>query len=249
MDWLGDVDVMLCPTLRTADMLTKWKHQFGFPWRVETLPWPIDVSAFRYRRRERCDRFVYVHGSGGASARRRGLASDIIRRKGLEPLLDAARELRQIPLIIYARREELERIPPNVEVRTPPKRNCDLYTDGDVCLQPSLWEGLGLPLLECQAAGMPLITTDLPPMNEHSPYAVIPATEVVAGLSPNLWIPAANICPDDIARVMRAAHGQQIPMASRQAREFVVREHNWRRVRKGLLRKIARWIHDSKSCS
>lgn len=247
--WLGDVDVMLCPTRSTAAMLTTWRHQFGFRWTVETLPWPIDVGSFPFRRRERCERFVYVHGSGGASARRGGLASDIIRRKGLRPLLEAVREVPQIPLIVYASRDEFDRVPPNVEVRTPPKRNRDLYFDGDVCLQPSLWEGLGLPLLECQAAGMPLITTDLPPMNEHSPYAVIPATEVVAGLSPDLWIPAANICPDDIARVMRAAHGQQIPLASGQARAFVVREHNWRRVRKGLLRKITTWVHDMRSCS
>ena len=240
---------MLCPTLRTAAMLTRWKQQFGFRWSIETLPWPIDVSRFPFRSRERCERFVYVHGSGGACARRGGVASDVIRRKGLEPLLDAAREVPQIPLIAYANRDQLGRVPPNVEIRTPPRRNRDLYADGDVCIQPSLWEGLGLPLLECQAAGMPLITTDLAPMNEHSPYAVIPATEVVAGLSPNLWIPAANICPDDIARVMRAAHGQSISTASSQARSFVVREHNWRRVRQRLLQDITMWVKDSRSCS
>ncbi len=36
----------------------------------------------------------------------------------------------------------------------------------DVCLAPSRWEGLGLPLYEAIAFGMPAITNDAPPMNE-----------------------------------------------------------------------------------
>jgi 1,2-diacylglycerol 3-alpha-glucosyltransferase len=36
----------------------------------------------------------------------------------------------------------------------------------DVCLSPSRWEGLGLPLYEAIAFGMPTITNDTPPMNE-----------------------------------------------------------------------------------
>jgi glycosyltransferase involved in cell wall biosynthesis len=35
-----------------------------------------------------------------------------------------------------------------------------------VCLSPSRWEGLGLPLYEAMAFGMPAITNDYPPMNE-----------------------------------------------------------------------------------
>ena len=40
------------------------------------------------------------------------------------------------------------------------KRQCD------VCLAPSRWEGLGLPLYEATAFGMPIITNDKPPMSE-----------------------------------------------------------------------------------
>lgn len=36
----------------------------------------------------------------------------------------------------------------------------------DVCLSPSRWEGLGLPLYEAIAVGMPSITNNSPPMNE-----------------------------------------------------------------------------------
>jgi 1,2-diacylglycerol 3-alpha-glucosyltransferase len=40
------------------------------------------------------------------------------------------------------------------------------FASCDVCLSPSRWEGLGLPLYEAIAFGMPAITNDSPPMNE-----------------------------------------------------------------------------------
>jgi 1,2-diacylglycerol 3-alpha-glucosyltransferase len=40
------------------------------------------------------------------------------------------------------------------------------FASCDVCLSPSRWEGLGLPLYEAVAFGMPAITNDSPPMNE-----------------------------------------------------------------------------------
>jgi len=36
----------------------------------------------------------------------------------------------------------------------------------DVCLTPARWEGLGLPLFEAMAFGMPVITSDFAPLNE-----------------------------------------------------------------------------------
>ena len=36
----------------------------------------------------------------------------------------------------------------------------------DVCVAPARWEGLGLPLYEAIAFGMPAVTNDAPPMNE-----------------------------------------------------------------------------------
>jgi glycosyltransferase involved in cell wall biosynthesis len=42
--------------------------------------------------------------------------------------------------------------------------NC--YRDADLVLFPSTYEGFGLPILEAQKAGRPVITSDLAPMNE-----------------------------------------------------------------------------------
>ncbi|MGH2962644.1 MAG: glycosyltransferase family 4 protein [Solirubrobacterales bacterium] len=40
------------------------------------------------------------------------------------------------------------------------------FADCDACLAISRWEGLGLPLYEAIAFGMPVVTNDVPPMNE-----------------------------------------------------------------------------------
>lgn len=43
----------------------------------------------------------------------------------------------------------------------------ELYASGDVAVQPSKMEGNGFMVLEPFASGMPVITTDYPPMNEY----------------------------------------------------------------------------------
>ena len=42
----------------------------------------------------------------------------------------------------------------------------DLFASCHVCLAPSRWEGTGLHLFEAAAFGLPVITNDIPPMNE-----------------------------------------------------------------------------------
>lgn len=227
LDWLDDVDVMLCPTKYTAQLMQAWRDRFRFPWQVACVPWPIDVDRFAFRRREVCRRFLFVNGAGGASAYSMSGQPPSVRRKGLEVLLAAARLAPEIPLLVYSQERDLPPLPPNVEFRPPPADNHLLYADGDVCVQPSHWEGLGLPLLECQAAGMPLITTAAPPMNEHQPLVTVPTRLRAMYLCQELCIPVALIEPALLAQVLRTVYGQNISLASAAARSFVEREHAW----------------------
>jgi glycosyltransferase involved in cell wall biosynthesis len=58
---------------------------------------------------------------------------------------------------------------PRIEIQLEDQRrgeHLQLFADCDVCLALSRWEGLGLPLYEAIAFGMPVITNDVPPMNE-----------------------------------------------------------------------------------
>ena len=43
----------------------------------------------------------------------------------------------------------------------------ELYKSAKILLFPSLEEGLGLPILEAQVCGCPVVTTDIPPMNKN----------------------------------------------------------------------------------
>jgi 1,2-diacylglycerol 3-alpha-glucosyltransferase len=58
-----------------------------------------------------------------------------------------------------------ERVEIELEDR-PTEEHLRQFASCDVCLSPSRWEGLGLPLYEAVAFGMPSITNDSPPMNE-----------------------------------------------------------------------------------
>jgi 1,2-diacylglycerol 3-alpha-glucosyltransferase len=113
-------------------------------------------------------------------------------------------------LIINAqlpRRDELlaeaARRDPRVEVVTEDQAVAEhlrLFASCDICLAPSRWEGLGLPLYEATAFGMPIITNDAPPMNEIVEHELngllvrsFPAGHAKSG------IPAYDPDPDELA--------------------------------------------------
>jgi 1,2-diacylglycerol 3-alpha-glucosyltransferase len=72
-------------------------------------------------------------------------------------------ERKRDPLAGFTERDE--RIEVELADR-PTEEHLRQFAACDVCLSPSRWEGLGLPLYEAIAFGMPAITNDAPPMNE-----------------------------------------------------------------------------------
>jgi glycosyltransferase involved in cell wall biosynthesis len=227
-EWVRLCNLMICPTRFTYELLGDWKRRFGFGWDVAYVPWPIELRRFRFRRRSRCERFLFVNGTGGRRATRQDGSPTEYHRKGVEAVVRAARMLRPIPFVIYSQVDLSMPIPDNVELHPAPAGNDALYQDGDVCVQPSHWEGLGLSLLECQAAGLPLVTTDAPPMNQYRPIKVVrtTGTELVSVL-PNHVISAHLIAPEDLAVCLRSLYRTDISAASASARSFIESEHSW----------------------
>jgi glycosyltransferase involved in cell wall biosynthesis len=228
LEWLSYIDLMICPTRRTFAHMSSWKARYGFGWEIIHVPWPVDTMRFQFRERTTCRRFVFVNGWGGSRARR--LDGSIVARcrKGVGLIARVAREAPHLPLIVYSQQTQLPELPAHVELRPPPADNRRLYDDGDVCVQPSHYEGLGLQLLECQAAGMPLITTDAAPMNEYRPLDTIPVVgSQVLQLCGNQPIVSHVMQPADLIAVMERWLGADLSDASRRAREFVEHEHSW----------------------
>jgi glycosyltransferase involved in cell wall biosynthesis len=227
-DWLNYVDVMICPTRHTFAHITDWKRRYGFGWKAVYVPWPIDTDRFAFRQRESCRRFVFVDGWGGGHGRRLDGSMTEYPRKGMELIAQVARLAPHLPFTVYSQRRHVPDMPSHVEIRRAPEFNGRLYMDGDVCVQPSHWEGLGLQLLECQAAGMPLVTTDAPPMNEHQPLRTIPvAGGEIVFLLHDQPILSQLMTADGLAEVLQSLYGADISQASRDARNYIEREHSW----------------------
>ena len=101
-------------------------------------------------------------------------------RKPLEPVLEAFRSVGddRLRLLVKAQVERRKLVEPAeraasadprivVQVEDQPQdEHLRELASCDVCLAPARWEGLGLPLYEAIAFGMPAITNDAPPMNE-----------------------------------------------------------------------------------
>lgn len=65
--------------------------------------------------------------------------------------------------------EEMGARDPRIEVESrdlPAADHLRLFAASHACVAPTRWEGLGLHLYEATAFGLPIVTTDIPPMNE-----------------------------------------------------------------------------------
>ena len=125
--------------------------------------WPVEIEPFPFTLRTQARRFLHVMGYGAAHNRRQT-------REAVAGFLEA--NIPDATLTVHClqdwRAEYGRREDPRVTYRRQlfPNRS-DVYTGFDVLIQPSSYEGFGLPILEAQACGMPVITTDAAPMNEH----------------------------------------------------------------------------------
>lgn len=232
-DWPSLVDLWIAPTQHTVEVLKRKKVRGN----VVYFPCPVDANAFDFQPRTVCRRFIYAQGNSGPKDRKGGL----IVRAALEIDPD-------LPVAVYSQVQDGiypgYHIPVDwsgvADFRGSVVNPADIYRDGDVFVMPSRWEGLGLPLYECQAAGMPLICTNGPPMNEAHPWKTIPAILRRFDIfNKQRHIESWDVTPEDLVTVLRASLGQDITQASKDARKFAV-ERSWASSADSLRHLIAR---------
>ncbi|MEZ6132652.1 MAG: glycosyltransferase [Planctomycetaceae bacterium] len=225
--WLAFVDVMLCPTMHTYEFMQDWKSRYGFGWKAVYIPWPVDPHWFDFRQRQICQEFLFVNGWGGSATTRPDGSPTPYGRKGLEVILAAARQAPDLKFVVRSQATLPPNLPRNVRIASSPIDPRTLYCEGDVCVQPSHYEGLGHQLLECQAAGLPLVTTDARPMNEVQPWMTIPTFDREVLQVGSGYIASELIRPEDLVQTLRPLVGLGVSGASQQARTYIETHHSW----------------------
>ena len=137
-------------------------------YRSAFVPWGVDLELWSGTRDATGDgaavRFFHCSGWGGGH-----------RRKQTDLVIDAFSRMRRRSAALLVHRQTLdgrvrhERPAANVEILTgnlPRAEVAALYRRSDCALAPSKWEGLGYSLIEPQAAAVPVVTLDAPPMSE-----------------------------------------------------------------------------------
>jgi len=205
---------------------------------VHHIPCPLDIEQLPFAHTLRADWGLYSHGWGGVHD-----------RKGWPTIRALLNVSPTAPVIVRSQRVLLDSpVPVHPAVDSP----ADLYSpDGDVsadiAIQPSRFEGVGLAILEAMACGLPVLTTDAPPMNEylHAAYGDLAHYALLAvervDLVP-MWAPwPSNLVePSVVAEVMAKLQAEPDVVAelSLRGRAYVVKHHGeaaWAALREAVI--------------
>ena len=176
--------------------------------RTVYIPHAIDTAQFAFTPRTRASTFVHCRGWGGVQ-----------QRKGTDLVLAAARRCPKVPFTIRHQHWDDTPVSPNVTLIGASSEPRELYGTGDVAIQPSRWEGVGLQILEAMSCGLPTIVADGPPMNEYpSTRALcVAATARPIDLGHKPWL-AWDMSVDALVDTIQAMHGQPLGELSAAAR-------------------------------
>lgn len=187
-----------------------------------TLSVPVDLERLPFRQRHKAERFVTVYGHGGPGDRR-----------SIVQIMEAWRMMgdQAPPLLVRAQKviKELEGgLPFNVTVHFENLlKASDLYANADVALLPSKYEGVGLSLIEAQACGLPVITTNLEPMRSIAPDYLVSGEVGKIEIMQDHWVATCTAHPASIVERVKALFNQDISEASKEARFRVQKDYSW----------------------
>ena len=156
-EWFNLYDFVICNTKRHMEALSQHPQKYY-------IKWGTDTELYKPKDSEN-DKITFFHSVG---------MSD---RKGTDILIEAFIEGKcyqdanlvihtQIPIekICKYNKEQLEQY--NIDIIEKTVTAPGLYYMGDIYVYPTRLDGLGLTMYEALSCGLPVITSDFPPMNE-----------------------------------------------------------------------------------
>ena len=224
-DWkhnMGLYDKVLCSTLRTYHMAKNFSN-------ANYIGWAVDSELF-HPADPKDKKFTFFHNAGWLGMNYRKMTPAVVLA------FDAiSKYLQDVTLLIHSQ-VELEKLPPVIirlirnnprityHVETVPAPG--LYHKGQILVFPSKLEGLGLPLPEGLACGLPAIATNAPPMNEFVKDGYNGLLVDVAHCverEDNIIFPETLVSVNDLAAKMAqfAADPAQVVEYGKNARRYV----------------------------
>ncbi len=161
--FFGLYDFLICNTLRHHSVFASHPQAFYVPWGTETSIYqPKSLQAVDNQK------VIFFHSSGMSPE-----------RKGTDILLRAFAKLTGPRKLIIHTQTDIVQAYPDLAVTVKNLAEADLldiinkevsapglYHLGDVYVYPSRLDGIGLTICEALSCGLPVITSDNPPMNE-----------------------------------------------------------------------------------
>jgi len=187
-------DLFACPSNFTEEIV----RSYGFK-NTCVLTWPLDLAKFPMRRVSGPARH-FIHNAG---------LVDADDRKGTRDTIKAFCRIKRSDVKLTVRMQKLISLPPiddRVEIISGNLQSVsDLYSTGDICVQPSKMEGIGFMVLEPVCSGLPVITTDYPPMNAYVQQADLRCRTkwFKRNAYATQWIPHSHLKPPSIRDLTR----------------------------------------------
>lgn len=223
--WFGVFDFVICNTHR--HMLAMEGHRQKY-----YIPWGTDVGLFKPHDKQKYgDSVVFFHSVGMSTRKGTDILLDAFIRSGL---YKSARLVihTQIPIeqvCTYKKQELTEQY--GIDIIEGTVSAPGLYYMGDVYVYPTRLDGLGLTLYEALACGLPVITTDYPPMNEVIDQQVGRLVRVERNYcrADAYYWPMSICAEDSLVEAMRfyIDHPDGLRQAQQAARELAVKRFDW----------------------
>ncbi len=225
-------DFLLCNTKRHYSVFSNHPQCYY-------IPWGTDVGLFAPKKSNN-EVLTYFH-SAGMNPHRKG--TDLV-IKAFDIL---AREYSDMKLIIHTQ-AKIHQYFPNLKdvvnrlIRTNQLEIIEktigapgLYYLGDVYVYPSRLEGIGLTMAEALSCGLPLISSDNPPMNEFKTrYSAFAKIDKFSRRGDNYYWPECEVNIDDLKNKMQyfIINKSQIDDIKRRTREESIDKFNWKNNKK-----------------
>ena len=223
----NSVDLIACPTIQSYNYFRNYYPDK----KVVYLQYPIDTKFLKFKQRKKCKVFLHNAGHGGI----------LSVRKGTREVVKAFNEIKNndnIKLIINSQKSinYYKEIAPliknnkNIDFRVINTSDLNsLYADGDVAVQPSQFEGVGLTIPESMACGLPTITTNAAPMNEFvkNDNYLVDVKNYSRSISPNKEIGVCNIDVSHLTSLMEQLINCDISSESIKVRQTIEEKFSW----------------------